>query len=130
MMLRPCSRDGLTRNEHHIVAIGKDVRQRGEFGSLDHEVLETADAGVGDGRIQLAGEEPLDRTLDLEVEWLTVAGHEIDGLSIVIEEDRADRLRDIYHQVGEQDIEGHQGTARSARASTARCDPGSDATTS
>ena len=78
--------------------------------SLDHEVLEVADAGGRrwsnpSWRVKM----PWIGALDLEVEGLAVAGHEIDGLSVVIEKDRADRLRDVHQQVGEQVVERHQG---------------------
>ena len=90
MVLGPRPRNGLARHQHHIVAIGEDVRQRREFFSLDDEVFQSADSGLGKGRTQLTGENALDGAFDLEIEGFAVPGHEIDGFPVVIEKNGAE----------------------------------------
>ena len=95
MVLRPGPCDGSAGDEHHIVASGEDVRQCRELVPFNDKTLERTDPSGVDRRAELAGEDPLVRALDLEIERLPVAAHEIDRLTFIVEKDRSKRLGDI-----------------------------------
>ena len=69
-------------DEHHIVAVGKGLRQRDQMGALDHESVDPPGFGRGGEGVEPSQKNAVVRALDLEVERVAVSGDEVEERTI------------------------------------------------